>query len=141
MTVDLIAVLVVAAVTFVIGFLTHGPLLGKVWMRLAGISMPENPPSLMTMLPQMGLNYIANVVFTFTIAVGLRFYFISPYAPERTWLWGALVAGVAYLGLVAPLTSYGVIWMGQSKKLWLFETATQLLNFMVAGALLIWWRW
>ncbi len=133
---NLYAVFGAALATFVVGFLFHGPLFGKLWMRLAGIQMPDPMPSFSSMIPQMVQNYIANVVIAFAMAAGFQYLASSPYIGALNWWWGLLVSTAAFVGLVAPITTYNVIWMNESKKLWLFEFASQLTSFAVLGAVL-----
>jgi hypothetical protein len=62
MHINYIAVLIAAISNFIIGFLMHGPLLGKLWMKLANVH-PTGNEKLSDMLPQMVQNFIVNLIF------------------------------------------------------------------------------
>lgn len=138
---NILAVLVAAAAMFVIGFLWHGPLFGKTWMRLAGVAMPDPQPTFSSMVPQMIWNYIANVVIAGVFAAMVSF--IGSLVPDPSffdWSRGSIFAGWIWFGFVMPISSYGVIWMKQSKKLWLFELSSQLASFLAMGAIIGAWH-
>ena len=138
--INIIAVAVAAAAMFVIGFLWHGPLFGKTWMRLAGVT-PTGQEKLSDMVPQMVWNYVANLVMVgvFAVMVG----FISSLVPDPAFMGGyrgAIFAGWIWFGFLVPISSYNVIWMKQSKKLWLFELSSELALFLAMGAIIGAWR-
>lgn len=135
----MLVILVAAAVAFVLGFLWHGPLFGKTWMRLAGVR-PTGNEKFTDMIPQMLLNYLANVVTATVMAGAFWIAFSSPLMGEATWFRGAIVAGWLWLGFNATSSSMDVIWMGRSKKLWLFELSSSLVSLAAMGAVLAVWR-
>lgn len=139
---NILAVLVAAAAMFVIGFAWHGPLFGKMWMRLAGVVMPEPQPKFSSMIPQMVWNYVANVLVVWVFAT--MFGFIGALMPSATpfssWYTGAIFAGWIWFGFLLPISSYNVIWMKESKKLWLFELSSQLASFLAMGAIIGAWH-
>ena len=55
-------------VNFIIGFLFHGPLFGKLWMKLANIH-PTGNEKLSDMIPQMVKNFLANIVCAYVIGM------------------------------------------------------------------------
>jgi hypothetical protein len=57
--INLLSVFIAALSAFIIGFLLHGPILGKLWMRLANIH-PTGNEKLKDMIPQMIWNFIVN---------------------------------------------------------------------------------
>lgn len=66
--VNYFAVLVAALANFIIGFLMHGPIAGKLWMKLANIT-PTGNEKFSDMVPQMIKNLLANVVFAYVLAI------------------------------------------------------------------------
>jgi branched-subunit amino acid transport protein len=136
---NLVAILVAAVVCFIIGFLFHGPLLGKLWMRLANI-VPTGNEKLSDMVPQMLYNLLANIL-TATIIEGVLWAaFPSGLIGERTAFRGAIVAAWLWLGFIVTSTSMDVIWMKASKKLWLFEITSSLVCMIAMGAILAGWN-
>lgn len=57
-----------AVVAFVLGFLFHGPISGKLWMKLANIHM-TGKEKLSDMIPQMVLNFVVNLVTATVMAM------------------------------------------------------------------------
>lgn len=133
-SINLVSVLVAAIATFIIGFLFHGPLFGKLWMKLANIH-PTGNEKFSEMIPHMIKNFVMNLVCAYVLAM-----FIGVVAGYYNNV-GSIVGGMgiafwAWLGFVVTSTSMDVIWMGKSKKLWLFEIVSSLVCFLAMGAIL-----
>lgn len=122
-------VLVAAAVNFFIGFMFHGPIGGKMWMKLANI-VPTGKEKFSDMVPQMVKNYLVNVVAAYVLAL-LISWIGMPGASN-----GILIAFSVWLGFIVTSSSMDVIWMGASSKLWLYECGVALLSFLAMGAIL-----
>ena len=135
---NLVAIFVVALANFIIGFLFHGPLFGKVWMKLANIH-PTGKEKFSDMIPQLGWNFLANLVLSFVLAGAFTLIFSSPFMGPATWYRGAITAAWLWLGFIATSTSIEVIWMGRSVKLWLFECVASLVSLSVMGAIIAAW--
>ncbi|MES2315790.1 MAG: DUF1761 domain-containing protein [Patescibacteria group bacterium] len=136
--VNFVAVLVAALVNFIIGFLMHGPVMGKTWMRLANIT-PTGNEKFSGMIPQMVKNYIANVVFAYVLAVVYLFATTSPLMGGSGAWNGMVCAFWIWLGFVVTTTSIEVIWMKRSPKLWLFECFSSLVAILAMGAVIGAW--
>ena len=135
--INLISVFIAAAVAFIIGFLFHGPLFGKLWMRLANIH-PTGNEKLSDMIPQMLKNLLADFVCAYVLAMFI-FVTASYYNNVGNIIGGMGIAFWAWLGFILTSSSIDVIWMGKSKKLWLFEVVASLVSFLVMGAILAAW--
>jgi Protein of unknown function (DUF1761) len=136
--INYLAVLVAAVVAFIIGFLMHGPIAGKLWMKLANIH-PTGKEKFSDMVPQMLLNLLANIVSAYVLAVVYLFASTSSFMGGSGALNGMVCAFWVWLGFNVTATSMGVIWMGESKKLWLFEIVSSLLVFLAMGAIIACW--
>ncbi len=132
------AILVAALANFVVGFMFHGPLFGKLWMRLANIH-PTGNEKFKDMIPQMIKNYLVNVLFAYVLAVVYLFATTSPLMGGSGALNGMACAFWVWLGFVFTTTSIEVIWMGRSAKLWYFELAASLTSSLVMGAIIGAW--
>ncbi len=121
-------VVLAAAVNFIIGFLFHGPLFGKLWMKLANIH-PTGNEKFKDMVPQMVKNMIMNLISAFVLAV-----FITLIGKSIGN--GIVVAVLVWFGFIVTGSSMDVIWMGKSKKLWLFEVISSLACLIAMGALI-----
>ncbi|CAN5705668.1 hypothetical protein BH11PAT2_BH11PAT2_06020 [soil metagenome] len=135
--INLMAVVVAAVAAFVLGFLFHGPVLGKLWMKLADIH-PTGNEKFSDMVPQLLWNILANLVTAYVLAV---IYFFASSSPHvGVGVAGAIMVSVwIWLGFLVTSTSIGVIWMNQSAKLWVFESGCSLVVMIVMGAIIGAW--
>lgn len=122
------AVVLAAVVNFIIGFLFHGPLFGKLWMKLANIH-PTGNEKFKDMIPQMIKNLIMNLICAYVLAV-----FISLIGKSVSN--GIIIASLVWFGFILTGSSMDVIWMGKSKKLWLFEVISSLACLLAMGAII-----
>ncbi len=136
---NLLAIFVSAAVMFVIGFLMHGPLFGKLWMKLANIH-PTGKEKFSDMVPQLIWNYFANLVAAFVLAGVLWMAFSTGAMGEISWYKGLIVAVWMWLGFIVTSTSNEVIWMKKSFKLWAFDSVSILLGLGAMGIILSSWK-
>lgn len=132
------AVLVAAFANFVIGFLMHGPVGGKLWMKLAGIH-PTGNEKFSDMVPQMIQNFLANILFAYVLAVVYLFASTSPVMGGSGAWNGMVCAFWVWLGFLVTSSSMDVIWMGRSYKLWMFENLSSLLSVLAMGAIIGAW--
>ena len=137
--INLKAVAVSALAAFVLGFLFHGPLFGKLWMKLAKIQ-PTGNEKFADMVPQMALNMLANLVTAFVLAVVILFTSDSPYLAGNGFWRGVICAVWIWGGFLVTSSSIEVIWMGRSIQLWLFETIASLVVMAAMGAIIAGWQ-
>lgn len=136
--INLVAVLVAGVVVFIIGFLLHGPISGKLWMKLANIT-PTGNEKFSDMYGQMLWNLVANFVTAFVMAMIFALVFTSPLMGPVTWCRGAITGALIGIGFIMTGSSMEVIWMGRSWKLWLFEVVSSLIMLASMGAILASW--
>ena len=136
--INLAAVSLAAIAAFVLGFLFHGPLLGKLWMRLANIH-PTGNEKFADMVPQMIGNLLVNFVTAYVLAAVYVFAAASPYLGGVGVWRGVMLALWVWLGFLVTTTSIEVIWMGRNYKLWLFEAGCSLVVMAVMGAIIAGW--
>ena len=133
--INLMAVGVAAVVAFVLGFLFHGPVSGKLWMKLANIQ-PTGNEKFSDMIPQMLWNLLSNFVTAYVLAV-IYLFVSSSSLSGGAGVWTGVVCGfLAWLGFIVTSTSMEVIWMGRSVKLWLFECFCSLVTMVAMGAII-----
>ena len=135
MHVNYLAVLIAAISNFVIGFLMHGPIMGKLWMKLANVH-PTGNEKLSDMWPQMLKNFIVHLVFVYAFAVVYSLASASPILGGNSILSGIKLAVLVWFGFLCTTTSIEVIWMGRSYKLWLFEVFSSLITCIAMGAII-----
>lgn len=117
--VNLVSVLVAALANFIIGFMFHGPLFGKLWMKLANIH-PTGKEKFSDMVPQMVKNLLVNILCAYVLAMFI-YTTASYYDNVGNILGGTGIAFLAWLGFLVTSTSVDVIWIGKSTKLWLLS--------------------
>ncbi len=135
--INFIAVLVAAIANFIIGFLFHGPVLGKTWMRLANIH-PTGNEKFSDMVPQMVKNFLMNIVCAYVLSLLYVFASTSSIMSNGVFT-GMVVAFLVWIGFIVTGSSMDVIWMGKSYKLWLFELFASLVSFLAMGAIIAVW--
>lgn len=138
LTINIWAVIVAAIAAFIIGFLFHGPIFGKLWMKLANIHLTGNE-KLSQMIPQMAWNFLANLVTSYVLAIVYLFASTSAYTTGASISTAICVALWVWIGFLVTTTSIDVIWMGRSVKLWLFESFCSLIVMIAMGGIIGAW--
>ena len=133
---NITAIVLAALATFIIGFLFHGPLFGKLWMRLANVQ-PTGNEKFSDMVPQLLWNLFVNLVTASIMSLLFLAIFTSPLIGEVTWYKGGIWGAWIWLGFIVTSSSINVIWMKQSWKLWLFECVASLVAFVAMGIILV----
>ncbi len=137
--VNLLAILVSAVVAFIIGFLFHGPLFGKLWMKLANIT-PTGNEKMSDMYGQMGMNFGVNIITACVIAILINVAGSSALMIDYSVLCvGLTVSFLGWLGFVFTGSSMDPIWMKTSWKLWAFECVSSLVMLLSMGAIISSW--
>ena len=132
------AVIATTIISFVLGFLWYGPIFGKQWTALMGIT-PEKMAEART--KGMTLNYVLTIIGSFIMSVVLAKGIIAAAA----YLGGASVyVGIwtsfcVWLGFIAPVTLGSVLWDGRSWKLWSINNGYYLANLLIMGIILSIW--
>ena len=130
-----VAIIVAAVIAFIIGFLMHGPVAGKLWMRLADIH-PTGNEKMSDMYGKMFWNLIVNIVTAGALAIIYQFASTSTLLGGPSLVVGLLCGLLVWLGFLTTSSSINVIWMGQSVKLWLFEVFSSLIVMLSMGAII-----
>lgn len=130
--INLVAVLLAAVAQFIIGFLWHGPLFGKQWMAVTGITPTEEERK--NMLKPMALGFLGSLVIAFILAHTI--VFATSYTNTSGALAGMEGGFWGWLGFVAPVTMNLVLWERFSWKRWMFANAYHLVCFLTMGAII-----
>lgn len=132
--INILAVSLAAITAFILGFLFHGPVTGKLWMKLADIH-PTGNEKMKDIVPQLLWNLLANFVTASGLAVIYLFASSSAYINKG--VCGGIVCALwIWLGFIVTSTSMEVIWFKRSVKLWLFECACSLVVMIAMGAII-----
>ncbi len=131
-SINWLAVLVSAVSAFVLGGIWYGPVFGKAWQRMEGVTDEDiqggNTPLI------FGGAFVLNLVMASSLALLLQ---LHP-APG---LGSGLAAG-GLLGLAFIATSYGISYLFSRKPLtlWLIDAGYMVVFMALMGAILGAWR-
>lgn len=136
--INYLAVLACAIASMAIGFVWYGPLFGKQWIKLSGMSTEKMQGAKAS---GMGKSYapmfVGSLVMAYVLAHAL--IFAATYL-KASGVSAGLTAGFwNWLGFIAPVTLGTVLWDGKPWKLWLLNNGYQLLNLLVMGVILSLW--
>jgi hypothetical protein len=126
-----LAIAIATIASFALGALWYGPVFGKTWMKLEGLTMESLKTMPLSAKQAMGLCLVNTIIMTAVLA----------------WLIGALqitTIGEAvkpmflvWLGLVATNTASDWLWKGKSFNLFLFNVAEQAVSIALATIILV----
>ena len=134
-TINYVAVLVAAIAAFVLGFLWHGPLFGKQWLKLSGIT-PEQmkEAQAQNMTPRMVAAFVAQIVMAFVLAQFVALWNATDIAATvqlAFWVW---------LGFIVTVLLNGVLWERRTVSLYLFNIVYHLASLFVMTLILALWQ-
>lgn len=130
MEVNFLAVLLAAIASMVLGSLWYGPVFGKQWMMMAGISEEKmKAGGKNAMIAAMVTGFITSLVTAYVFATFLR------YVGEMTVQSGLTLGFWVWLGFFATTQLGVVIWEMKSVKLYVLNTAYSLANLLIMGAI------
>lgn len=132
MFVDLnyIAILVITVIAFVIGMLWYGPLFGKQWMKLVGLSKND-------MKGPMAPHILGGLVSTFIMMIVVA-YVIS-MTDTSLWWEGSFQGLVLAIGLIVTVLFGSVNWEKRPVKLFLINSFYWLVSLAIAGGVYVAW--
>ena len=131
--VNLVAVVVAAVASMIIGMVWYSPMLfGKAWMSMMGWT-EKDVEKMKKAGMTMGyvLSFVGALIMAYVLAHILQF------SGARTLVEGLQGAFWVWLGFVATLTLGAVTWEGKSWNWWLLMNGHHLLSMLVMGAVLV----
>jgi len=132
--INLVAVLVAGIFAVVVGAVWYGPLFGKMWRRLIGMSMEDMKNMKMTPVAAMIGGFITALLMAYVLAHGIVFG--NAYLGTSGIEGGMQGAFWYWLGFAVPLTGAGYLWEGKSVKLWVLHAGYYLVALLGMGAIL-----
>ncbi len=109
---DWLAIIVAAVVVLALGWVWYGPLLGKAWSKETGMATNEKPDPMT--LAKAFLNFVV-------LNIGIAYFITAPHAlfgNAATFETLVVTSLVLAFFIVGAVMFSGVIWEGQSTKLW-----------------------
>lgn len=137
--INYLAVLLAAVASMVLGFLWYGPLFGKTWMALSGMTQETiDAGKARGMNKQYAAAFTGSVVMSYVLAHAIIFAsgFLGTYGVSA-----GLTAGFwNWLGFVAPVTLGVVLWEGKPWKSWVLNNGYYLVSLLSMGMILAAWQ-
>lgn len=132
-SVNVLGVLIVAVISFILGFLWYGPLFGKQWLKLSKMPASEIAKAKSkSMTKPMILNFIGTIIMVFVFAQIINLLGASSVGQGIVlgfWMWLGFFASTTLLG--------GVLWENKPWGFYVLNGLYWLVNLMVSGALIV----
>lgn len=128
---------VVAAI--VLGMAWYGPLFGKQWMRIVGITMGEmTHAARQSMMRSYAIMGISTFVMAFVLAHALSF--ASAITDAEGVIASVTTAIWIWLGFVVPPTLSSVLWENRPWKYWFIVSGYYLVALILMSVILTVWQ-
>lgn len=127
------AVLAAAIANMIIGMAWYGPVFGKEWRHLMGLTREDMGKMPLTANQAIFGGFIASLLMSFVIAqlvFALGVLDLLDAALLAFWLW---------LGLTATTYAGGWLWEGKPFKLFALNATYSLVTLVVMTTILAWW--
>ncbi len=136
MVINYLAVVASAIIAMAIGFVWYGPLFGKTWAKVSGLSEMSEEAQKKMMKESNKLYAVQFLITLFQVWVLARSFSGSPDAPQNmVWIWAAIVI---------PTLVSAIMWTSDSPKAkWmklLIQGGYQLIIFVFFGLVLGMWK-
>ncbi|MBI4895479.1 MAG: DUF1761 domain-containing protein [Candidatus Aenigmarchaeota archaeon] len=131
-SVNLLAVLVAAIASFIIGFLWYGPLFGKSWIKMMGWTPKQTAEARKKgMAKSAVVGFISGLVISFVLANIIKF------SGALSLIEGLAIGFLVWIGFVAAIMLGSVLWEGRDIKLYVLNVSCYLVSFLVMSAIFI----
>jgi hypothetical protein len=134
-----VAALVAGTIGYVLGALWYSPfVLGRPWQRYMGwgsLSAADIKARQKAAAPAYGASFVAWIVMAVVLSI------VIDWAGVESWIGGAGVAALAWIGFVATVTLTANLFHHRPLGLFLVDGGYQLLSLMVMGAIIAAWPW
>jgi hypothetical protein len=133
-TYSAVMIVVSMILSVALGFVWYGPLFGRQWMKLSGIVMPDQKPSMKVMMKPM----ILSLIGAFLLAFGLTSVTAFHNAYWHVTGIGADLSFAFFLWIAFMVPPYLNLtgWEGKSWKLFFINTGYWLVLLLLMGTLL-----
>ncbi|MDO8553336.1 MAG: DUF1761 domain-containing protein [Candidatus Micrarchaeota archaeon] len=130
--VNFVAIVIAAVVSFVLGMIWFGPLFGKTWMKLTGVS--EKDAAKGKKGDNMPMLLVAQFVTALVTAYVLSMF--VGFVGAKDAMSGAMVGFWAWLGFLATTSLGMVLWEGKPMELYLLKNGHMFVELLLMGAIL-----
>ena len=138
--INVVAVLVATAASFILGFIWYAKLFAKPWMKEMGYD-PNMRPDGKTMAKGMALMVIGNFLFAWVLAFYLAGWKFIPGTAELGTLSFAINSALSvWIGFFLPVHLSRIVWEKHSWKLFFINSGYHLVATGVVALILAYWR-
>ncbi len=133
-----LSVLLAVVSSFVFGWLWHGPLFGKLWIKLMKIPA-EVRPSPKMMIRSMLLGIFGTLLTTYVLVFSTNIWRPSVWhigADDVWYIYGFCSGFFTWLGFYVPVFLNAVAWECRSGKLFVFNIIYHFLNLQIIAMIL-----
>jgi hypothetical protein len=135
---NFLAILVAAVAAFVLGFVWHGPLFGKQWMKMMNIPQSEidamKARGMGCMVPQMIASFFQQCVTALVIA------HLTAALSITDALEAVMFAVLIWLGFIATIHLNTVLWEKRKLDLYFFNITYHLVSLIVMTLIVVAWK-
>lgn len=133
--INYLSVIIAAIASMIIGFLWYGPLFGKQWMRLSGMTPQQiEQAKAGGMSSSYLIMFLGSLLMSYVLAHALVFASTYLHAQGIT---AGLTAGFwNWLGFIMPVTLGSVLWDKKPWKLWILNNGYYLVTLLVMGSII-----
>ena len=133
-SINYLAVLAAAVVSIILGFLWYGPLFGKQWMQLMGITNKQMKEG-----SKKGMAKTYTIMIVSTLLTSYILAHFVDYMQASSMIDGIMLGFWIWLGFIATVQIGSVLWEQKPVKLYFINTLHTLVNLAVMGAILAAW--
>lgn len=134
MNVNLLAVIVSAIVSMIVGSIWYGPLFGKKWIKLVGFTKEEMEKGKKDMPRTYGLMFVGSLLTSFVLSVTISL------APMQSMATGVTAAFWLWLGFIVAVKMSDVLFEKKPWNLFYIECGYYLVFLLISGAILGSWK-
>jgi hypothetical protein len=134
-TINYLAVVIAAVISFVLGMIWHGPLFGKAWGAARGVT-PEMTEKAKKEMPKfMVLIAVALLVVAWALAV------VAGYLKLVTVMQGVKLGLLCWFGFALTVAAVdGMMTSGRRMPQFLISAGSWLVTFVVSGIVVSYWH-
>ncbi len=134
MEVNWIEIIAAAVAAMVLGFLWYGPIFGKQWIKLSGMTEAKmNEAKKKGMTKSYAIMMVSALVMAYVLSM-----FIGN-AGANTLTDGAMVGFLSWFGFAATIQLSKVLWGSDSWELYYLETGYYLVSLSLMGGIIGGW--
>lgn len=133
-SINYFSVLVAAVVSIIVGSLWYGPLFGKLWMSLMGISPESMEEAKKGMGKRYAAAFVGSLLTAYVIANLVLLFGVTSVSGAFS------VAFWSWLGFIVPVLLGSVLWENRPNKLYILNVSYWLVSLFLVALVVTLWR-